>query len=412
MKKIWLILKNEFISTVFRKSFLLTLILVPLVPLVITLITSAAAGETKSNDPVSQLVTGPAKTPLEGLVDRSGLVREVPVEFRESLKMFPDEADARMAIDSGQIDAYYIVTEDYLQSGKIDLYRKDFNPLSGIMQSTSLHQTLLSSLLKGDAGLVERISHPMNLNVVYLADPSASRRNPGDISTFMVPYAIAMIFYIVIFGSASLMLNSITSEKQNRVLEILMTSANPTEILTGKMIALGLVGLLQTLFWSIGGLVLLGISGRFFEMPAGLHLSPVLIMWAAVFFILGYALYASLMAGIGALVPNLREASQVTIVVVIPMIIPLMLLNVFVRSPNGALGLIFSLFPFTAPITMMMRMSITEVPLWQPLLSCALLLLTSALVVRSVVGMFRAQNLIYGGPFNIKIFFRALFGRF
>ena len=103
----------------------------------------------------------------------------------------------------------------------------------------------------------------------------------------------------MIFGTASLMLNSITGEKQNRVLEILMTSVTPTQMLTGKIVALGLTGLLQTVVWSSAGLLLLRISGQSLGLPASFQLPVSILVWGAVFFLLGYGLYGSLMAGRG-----------------------------------------------------------------------------------------------------------------
>jgi ABC-2 type transport system permease protein len=131
-----------------------------------------------------------------------------------------------------------------------------------------------------------------------------------------------------------------------------------------------------------------------------------------VFFVLGYAMYASLMAAVGALVPNLREASQATFVVILPMIIPLLLISVLVEQPNGPLAVGMSLFPLTAPVTMMARLAIVEVPLWQLLAAVLLQAATAALIVRSVANLFRAQTLLSGKPFTIRLLFSALAGRY
>jgi len=129
------------------------------------------------------------------------------------------------------------------------------------------------------------------------------------------------------------------------------------------------------------------------------------------FFLLGYALYGSLMAGLGALVPNLREAGQATTVVILPMMVPLLLINNLINDPNGTLSVGLSLFPFTSPVTMMTRLAATEVPVWQPILAAVLLMGTVLLVVRAVAGMFRAQNLLSGQTFKLGIFVKELFGR-
>jgi ABC-2 type transport system permease protein len=207
------------------------------------------------------------------------------------------------------------------------------------------------------------------------------------------------------------MLNSITTEKQNRILEVLMTSVSSGQLLAGKIIALGLAGLLQTLVWSGLGITLLRISGKTFDIPSSFQLPISIIAWGVVYFLLGYALYASLMAGVGALVPNIREASQMTFIVMVPLIVPMMMITALVQSPNGVISVFLSFFPLTSPVAMMTRMAATQLPVWQPLLAAVIVLGTAVLAVRSVSGMFRAQNLLSGQNFNIKIFIKALLGR-
>ena len=180
------------------------------------------------------------------------------------------------------------------------------------------------------------------------------------------------------------------------------------QILTGKILALGVVGLFQTLVWSGSGFLLLRLSGRTMNVSQAFQLPLSTLAWGIVYFLCGYALYASLMAGVGAMVPNLREASQATTLIIIPLVIPLALISAIVENPNGALAMIFSLFPLTAPVTMMTRLAAGTVPFWQPLLSILLLIGSSYFVIRSVSGLFQAQNLLSGQDFKIKNFFKAL----
>jgi ABC-2 type transport system permease protein len=207
------------------------------------------------------------------------------------------------------------------------------------------------------------------------------------------------------------MLNSVTNEKTNRVIEILLTSITPQQMLTGKIIALGLVGLLQTVVWLGAGMLLLKISGNTFPLAAAIQLPGITLLWGIIFFLLGYAVYASLMAGIGALVPNLREGSQLTTVVIIPMIVPLILISTLLNTPDSPLAVFLSLFPFTSPVTMMMRIAATSVPTWQVGLAILLLTGTAWLLVRASSRLFRAQNLLAGQSTNIVSFIKALAGR-
>jgi ABC-2 type transport system permease protein len=207
------------------------------------------------------------------------------------------------------------------------------------------------------------------------------------------------------------MLNSVTTEKQNRVMEMLIVSITPVQMLTGKIIALGLVGLFQTIVWTGAGYGLLKLTGMTMPSAAAFQLPVSILIWGGIFFVLGYALYGSFMAGVGALVPNLREASQATTVIIIPMIIPLIMLSALINDPNGTLSVVLSLFPLTAPVAMMTRLSAAEIPIWQPILASVLLAISAVLAVRAVAGMFRAQTLLAGQTFSLKLFIRALAGK-
>jgi ABC-2 type transport system permease protein len=190
-----------------------------------------------------------------------------------------------------------------------------------------------------------------------------------------------------------------------------MVSVTPRQLLTGKIIGLGLVGLLQTIIWVGTGRILLAQSGSVFSLSSAFQLPASFLIWAVIFFLLGYTVYASLMAGLGALVPNMREASQATILVIFPLIIPIFLLSILINDPNGMLAVILSLFPLTSPVTMMLRLSAISVPFWQTLLSAGLLVATDILVLRSVAHMFHAQTLLSGQTFSRKLFIDALLGR-
>jgi ABC-2 type transport system permease protein len=272
-----------------------------------------------------------------------------------------------------------------------------------------MRRTVTSNLLGNDPVRIDRFWNVMDLQTRALA-PS-EKRDIDDPLTFYLPYGTAMVFYILIIMSASLLLSSVTVEKQNRVAEILMLSVSPRQLLGGKIIGLGLTGLLQSAIWVGTGYTLLRLSGRRLALPPSVQLPPAILAWAIVFFLLGYAVYASLMAGLGALVPNMKEASQATIVVIWPTLIPLFLIVPLIERPHAALATGLSLFPLTAPIVMMLRLSIGGVAPWQPPVAAGLMLIVSYLIIRAVSDVFRAQNLLSGQPFSVRRYYRALVTR-
>jgi len=412
MKKVLLVLKHEFITVVMRPSFILTLLLVPVGALVFTFIISTLSGSTSgssNNNIISSLIMPQQQQLPEGYVDEAGLIRLTLPDATSQLRAFSSENDAKQALASGEISAYYILPADYIQSGSLIYVRPDFNPLGSTQRSSAFEDLISYNLTSGNTDLNNRISDPLNVQAEYLSPQP--QRNPDEALTFFLPYAVTMIFYIVILTSSSLMLSSVNTEKQNRVIEILTTSITPTQMLTGKIIALGLAGLVQTLTWSGIGFLALRLGGQSSNLSIAFQLPASILLWGVVFFLLGYAVYASLMAGIGALVSNLREASQVTTIIIIPLMLPLFLLQIIVSNPNGTTALILSLFPLTAPVAMMSRMAATQVPVWQILLAVLLLVGFAYLIIRSVAGLFRAQTLLSGQSFNAKTYFMALLGK-
>jgi len=410
MKKMLLVLKNEFVSVVTRKSFILTLVLIPLTSFIVVLVLTSVQknGNVDTGAALENLFNPQAKPALEGFVDMSGMMQAVPPGYEDLLVPYNNEPDAANAVRAGKIAAYYLIPQDYIETGELIYVRPDFNPLGGSSQAPSIHALVAYNLADQQLELAYRLQDPLNVTEIDLSD---SRRDEANWLTFFMPYVITFLFYIVILMSSSLMLNSVTNEKTNRVMEILMTSVTPRQMLTGKIIALGLVGLLQTVVWLGAGMLLLKLSGKTFPLAAAIQLQGITLLWGVLFFLLGYAVYASLMAGIGALVPNLREGSQLTTVVSMPMIVPLIFISTLLNNPDSPLAVVLSLFPFTSPVTMMMRIAATSVPFWQIGLAIVLLAGTAWLLVRASSGLFKAQNLLAGQSTNFVSFIKALAGR-
>jgi ABC-2 type transport system permease protein len=410
MNKTILVLRHEIITILSRRSFQFVLFGIPIIGALIFIIVGQLNKGGSTQNLLTQLVSSPPSVAAQGYVDYSGIIKEIPSSVQSGMLIrYPDETSASQALADGKISSYYIISSDYIQSGKITAVQSNFNPITSSGQADLLEWVLNVNLLGGNTQLANLVNGPTNLQQVSLSP--APQREESNLLTFFLPYAVTMLFYVIILSSASLLLNSVTKEKQNRVIEILMVSVTPRQLLTGKIIGLGLVGLLQTIIWVGTGRILLAQSGSVFSLSSAFQLPASFLIWAVIFFLLGYTVYASLMAGLGALVPNMREASQATILVIFPLIIPIFLLSILINDPNGMLAVILSLFPLTSPVTMMLRLSAISVPFWQTLLSAGLLVATDILVLRSVAHMFHAQTLLSGQTFSRKLFIDALLGR-
>ena len=442
MNKTLLIFRHEIVSLVSRFSFWFGVLGLPLIGFIILggvdLINHSYAPSQSSDPGTSQSEMPLAEAPLpftkvssevstqvkqvfseeeddrpQGFVDPAGLVKQFPSALsEEELIHYASQAEAQSDLDGGRLSAYFVIPEDYLEKGQVLVYSEDYNLFDTALRAYNISYLLAYNLLGGDSDLVRAVMDPIDeLEYESIAPSTTPQRDRRDMWYFFLPYSVMMLFYISIMGSAGMLLNSIAKEKENRVMEVLLVSTQPIQLLLGKITGLGLVGLFQIVIWLFSMLALLALGGRNFPIPDSAQLPLSTGLWGVVFFVLGYLVYASLMAGVGALVPNLREASQATILVILPLMIPLFIIMALIEAPNSPVAIGLSLFPLTAPTTMMLRMASTQVPTWQPITASVGLFLTAILVVRSVAGLFRAQMILSGQPFKIKWFLLALLGK-
>jgi ABC-2 type transport system permease protein len=368
------------------------------------------------NRSAPQVVTGllnpaqPVVVNRVGYVDESGLLQYFPEDFSpESLQEFIDEDAAKDALLSGEIRAYYLIPGDYVETGQVDYISSDFNPWDSFKQGSLLNRLLRLNLLEGDVQLANLVANPFSLQLRVL---NPSTNNPNDNTMgFYLPYAVMLLYYMLILMSAGFLVSSLNKERENRVLEIMLVTLTPRQMLAGKFIGLGLMGLLVNFLWIGTGFVLMRMGGTYLQIPEEYQIPAHVIYWGVIYFLLGYAVYASLLGAVGAMLPNLRETSQATILLIIPMIIPLMFIGILIEQPSGLLAVGLSLFPLTAPVTMMMRLMVTSVPAWQLFLSVLLMLAAAVIVMRSVARMFHAQTMLSGQPLSLQYLYQLILGR-
>jgi len=408
MSKFALVFKHELQTLVLRKSFLLVLVLVPLVPFIV-MTAASALGVEQSSAILEEFFIPEEEVLVDGFVDLSGLVAQVPGELSETLLAYETEAEAELAADNGEIQSWLVIEADYLATGLVKQYNAPDNLLGGFEGKNKVDSLMAFNLLAGDMDAYQRLQTSMVVEAEILAE--TPQRNPDDAMTYLLPYIITMLFYGLIFGNASLLLRSVTKEKENRMLEGLLTAMRPVDLILGKIAAGGVAGLLQTSFWLACSYGLLRMSGRQFGLSEAFILPVSTLLWGVVFFALGYAIYASLMAGIGAVVPNIKEATQYSMLVSAPIIASMMTFTFVIGKPNSGFAVVMSLIPLTSPIIMMTRLAAVSVPLWQLLLAVGLMIATVAWIIISVTRLFHAQVMLAGTPLKLKHFLRAFIGK-
>lgn len=403
MRNLFKIFRFELITLLRRKSYQRVLFFVPIVGF---LFYSGAYIINRSIAPEGSpdLFAETEQSNRQGIVDQSGLIYFIPEEVEEVIFLIPDEKTGREMVMQDSISGFFIIDKNYLENGRVEYVQRDFNFFS-TSDDTDILDRVIALNLFADGDKSTRFLSPMTSTIIQL---ESAQPAPQQSDAVWLPYSMTILFYMLILGSSSLMLNSITNEKKNRVIEILVTSTSTRDLLIGKMIALGIAGLLQTVLWLGSGTLLLTMAGRASLVEQIYVPSFSIMLWGLVYFILGYALYGSFMSGLGALVPNPKEGSQATFFVIFPLFIPLFFSATIASAPNLPFFVILSIFPLTSPVMMIARMSVTAVPVWQITLSIGLLILTTIYVTKAIFRLFRAQTLLSGKPFKITDYFQAI----
>lgn len=410
MNKTFMIMAGEVRTTLRRKSFVIIAIVAPLVLGLVALGIGLINRNAMESAFVEAAASPAVSSTVAGYVDTGNLIRTVPADMpADRLVRYDDAAAAQAALQSGAIAGYYVIAPDYLQSGDVTYVTQDFSVLSDSLDSGPIQQLLLINILGGDASLASAVQQPFQVQATSLA-PVAAPSEEGWISE-MFPLFMVLILYMALLIPGGILVNALIDEKKNRVMEVLMTSVSPAQMVTGKVAALGLLGLLMTALW-LG--VLWAISrfgGSALSIPAGFSIPTGLLVWALIYFLGGYAIYGAQFAGIGALAPDVNQTKSVTWIVMLPIIVAYMFMAVAFDNPTGPFALFLSIFPLTSSVAMIGRMAATEVPLWQAVLAAVLQFVTAYFIIRLTARMFRAQYLLTGQPISPKLFYMTLFGR-
>ncbi|HYK87903.1 MAG TPA: ABC transporter permease [Acidobacteriota bacterium] len=314
---------------------------------------------------------------------------------RIQLKTFKSREDATAALVMKQIRCYYIIPSDFLRTGVIRLEIKK----GGLMSDNepgwnSVRRLVVASLVDGklDEALALRVSIPPKLDSEIVSDTGQPDKGGkfSQISGFAVPYAFMLFFMMAIMGSGGYLLQGVAEEKENRVIEILLSSVTTDQLLAGKVIGLCGAGLTQIAAW---------IS--IIVAPAALVFPFLDLRWsqlvvAVIFFLLGFLLFGTLMGGTGALGNNLKESQQSSIVWTMSSIIPVFFVHILLSEPNGTFARVLSYIPLTAPITVMLRVGATRVPWWDITLSAVIIFASLFVFVRLAAKLFRMGTLMYG----------------
>ena len=389
---LWQVFRFEFLRNLRRRGYLVTAVAVPLLTLLL-LEGSQLAGQA-GNIPGLNLPTfsvpgaSASSAGARGLVDETGLFAS-----GGELRHYASVAAAEAALARGEIDSWYHIPADYLETGRVTQVLPALR-LEEVSSGAIRHHILASESAGLDAALLARLNQPARLTV--LGEARAASLDE-DLSLLVIyPFTVALM--LSLFMTSGYLLQGVIEEKETRVVEILLSSLRPAQLFGGKVLAYGALGLLQLLVWLLGILLVLQRAPAHealsalaqFVLPPGA--TPLLLLY----FVLAYLMFAGAFSILGALSASMREGPQYAAFITLPAVSPLWVSAALVAAPHDTLALALSLFPLTAPLTMLQRVLITEVPLWQIALSVALQLLSIAALMWLAGRLFRVHTLLAG----------------
>jgi ABC-2 type transport system permease protein len=388
-----LVARHEYLSNVLRRGFLFATFGVPLFTIGLMIVVTA----------VTLQVSVEADIGPVGFVDQSGLFAGADTSGTPFLE-FSSEAAVVEAFDTEELGGYFIIPADYLARGRIEVVTRTGMP-QGLRDD--VNQFLAAQLSRSvDAQTAARLQNPVTLEL-YLQDSGRTIQEDASVTLFMMPVIFTMIFMITLQTAGSYLMSGVVEEKSNRIMEVLITSVTPNELLGGKVLGLGALALTQVAIWLVAVVVILE-AGQGLAALSGVTLQADYILLALVYFLLSFFLLASIMAAIGAVSGSEQESRQVAGLFSLVLVIPIFFLVSFITEPNGPIAVFLTLFPFTSPMSVILRLGITSVPVEQIVVSLILLALT-ALAAAWISGrVFGWSLLLYGKRPGPRTLWRAI----
>ena len=397
------IFTEEFRRAIHRKSYRILTLAVPVLLLVLLVAVPVIRGISDDDDDRDK------DQDQIGILELSGELA-VDAGTVPGFQIYQDRESGIAALLADEIKGFFVIPEDYLATGKVEW----LDPDAGIIPSGSIRgrvREFLRAALVGDdlaPELVTRMLDPADFERIKVSEDGSIDKDRDKAGRILVPIIFGGLLMFGILLGGSILLESVSEEKETRMIEVLLTSVSPLAVMVGKVLALGATGLIQIAVW-VASVAIIGPL-IFDQIPdAGrLAIDPEILALVIGFFLTGYLVFAVTMAGIGAATTSAKEASAISMLVTLPSIVPVMFIERLLDSPDGGVSRVLSFIPFTAPVTMMVRLAASDVPPWEVVASLAVLLLTGVTLLWISARVFRAGLLMYGQRMSLGRVFAAL----
>ena len=420
-RKVVVVSRNEFLQRVRTRWFLFTTLLGPVVLVgFVGVVVFASVQASTSGESSVVFVDGTGR-----LADALSNVEEERIAF--TLGTAP-EATLRSRVLDGSYSGFLKIPAGVIEGDAQPIYYSLESGLSDLefRLRRILQRAVRTQRLK-DQDVAPEVYEIINAKIVIDTVKLSER---GEEPSSTIAYAVVggsmgFLIYLTMLVYGSVVMQGVIQEKASRVVEIMVSSVSPFQLLMGKILGIGAMGLVQMTFWAlliaggtgfVGAVVGLMMDQNLLDLPAGTtredllaaaHLDvpaiqPDVFVWFVLFFLFGYLLYATMFAAVGAAVEQQQDTQGIILPVMVPIVLSMVFLQPVIQAPNSALAVVLSLIPFTAPVSMVVRVAMIDPPFWSVALSFLLLVGTFLGSVWASARIYRVGILMYGKKTSIR----------
>lgn len=405
MDKLLAIIKREYLTRVKSKGFLLGTILTPLFMAGIAFLPMLMFGKGERNSyrfivldqtKDASLYQRAEKLLLEdnATADRFEVSREAIATNQLDQRV----QELNQEITANKLGGYVILREEVLDNGEIEQRAKNPNDFAVIGRIRSaLKQAVIEERMRRAGISPEKVAEvSKDISINFINDRGEQE---APLAKWVLSFAMGIILYISILVYGLYVMRGVMEEKQSRIIEVLLSSVKPFQLMLGKVTGIGLVSLTQVSIWVGSMFVISSVAAAQalafgdFKIPR-IPISMVIFM--LVYLVLGYFLYSTLYAMVGAMVSSEEDGQQMQMPITLLLVLPYLLSSFVLSKPDGTIAMVLSLIPFFSPILMFMRITVQQPPWWQIALSLVLLVGTIFGAIWVAAKIYRVGVLMYG----------------
>jgi ABC-2 type transport system permease protein len=354
---------------------------------------------------VTQLISGivkpsgPAQITNIGYVDQTGGFSQFNSQGTVELKPYNTPDTALRALVQKDVKEYFVIPADYATNGMVTIYTLEKQLTAPQEVQTAIKNFLSSNLMvnKIPGATINVIESPLYLNTVRVTDTGEVAKDQGGLSNLIIPLIFGVLLAMSLSFSSSYLLQGLGEEKENRLMEILLSSVSTRQLVTGKVLGIGVAGLIQVVIWVISLPLLLHLaSASIGGFISTIHIQANFLAAGIVYFILGYLLFAVLALCIASISPTAREGQGMAAIFTMFSVAPFWFLSLLMLFPNSSVWIVFSIFPFSAPVLVILRLGLYGIPVWQLAASMAVMVLSIIAGLLLAAKLLRIYLLMYG----------------